>query len=411
MTITFWRLAAFMVTLALLLTQPALAKRPEGGGNGGGKGGGKDGGDAGSTGPLLSFSADKAIYAPGEQVQLSWASEGTRFCSASGDWEGKLATYGVYRTAPLSGPATYELKCAARGGGVSSTVNVAIADVETAPEPVPEPVPEPEPAPEPEPEPVLEPEPAPEPEPVPDPSLPTVALRAASAEVGAGGGTTLSWTSTDADTCTAGGGWNGIFGATGSRDVGPLYSDTTYTLSCAGAGGSAGAATTVVVVPTPSVSLSSSESLVDPGAMITLSWSANHADSCVASGGWLGSRDTAGSQQVGPIESSATFSLSCTGPGGTTLEMVSVSALGELSIRWVAPEENVDGTPLTDLRSYRIYYGGQSRDYTHTVDVVDPSATSHAFSAPSGDYYLTMTALDADGNESAYANEIMRSVP
>jgi hypothetical protein len=45
------------------------------------------------------------------------------------------------------------------------------------------------------------------------------------------------------------------------------------------------------------------------------------------------------------------------------------------------------------------------------MDLMDPAATSYAFSAPPGDYYITMTALDADGNESAYANEILRSVP
>ena len=93
------------------------------------------------------------------------------------------------------------------------------------------------------------------------------------------------------------------------------------------------------------------------------------------------------------------------------MQMVSVSTLGEISISWVAPHENVDGSALTDLSSYRIYYGTESRAYTESMDVMDPAATAHAFSAPSGDYYITMTALDADGNESAYANEILRTVP
>jgi hypothetical protein len=91
--------------------------------------------------------------------------------------------------------------------------------------------------------------------------------------------------------------------------------------------------------------------------------------------------------------------------------MVSVSAIGEIQISWVAPTENVDGTPLTDLASFRIYYGPDSRAYSNSVDVMDASATSYALNAASGDYYVTMTALDAEGNESAYANEILRSVP
>jgi hypothetical protein len=114
---------------------------------------------------------------------------------------------------------------------------------------------------------------------------------------------------------------------------------------------------------------------------------------------------------VSGLEASTTFSLNCQGVGGSAVAMTAVNTLGEVSINWVAPSENVDGTPLVDLRSYRIYYGLVSRSYSDSIDVVDPAATSHAFTVPSGDYYITMTALDADGNESAYANEILRTVP
>ena len=114
---------------------------------------------------------------------------------------------------------------------------------------------------------------------------------------------------------------------------------------------------------------------------------------------------------MGPITASTTFTLSCTGTGGSAVQMVSVSALGEISISWVAPTENVDGTPLTDLTSYRIYYGTESRAYSSSIEITNASATSHSFNAASGDYFVTMTALDGEGNESAYANEIVRSVP
>ena len=75
---------------------------------------------------------------------------------------------------------------------------------------------------------------------------------------------------------------------------------------------------------------------------------------------------------------------------------------------WVAPTENVDGTPLTDLAGYRIYYGDSSRDYSDMADVVDPVVTTHSITLISGSYYVAMTALDADGNESAYSNEVVK---
>ncbi len=93
------------------------------------------------------------------------------------------------------------------------------------------------------------------------------------------------------------------------------------------------------------------------------------------------------------------------------MAIVAVSVISDLTISWQAPTQNVDGSQLTDLASYRIYYGTQSGSYTQSVDVTDATATQHSFSAASGEYFVTMTALDMDGNESAYATEIVRSAP
>ena len=88
-----WRSSACLALVAvLLISQPVAAKRKDGAGGGPGGGGSDGGSDGGGTGPVLSFSSDKDSYQAGERVQLSWASEGARFCTASGDWDGKLAT-------------------------------------------------------------------------------------------------------------------------------------------------------------------------------------------------------------------------------------------------------------------------------------------------------------------------------
>jgi hypothetical protein len=118
-----------------------------------------------------------------------------------------------------------------------------------------------------------------------------------------------------------------------------------------------------------------------------------------------------GSEVLGPIDASTTFSLTCTGSGGSAVQMVAVDSESEVNVSWVAPTENVDGTALTDLAGYRIYYGPGSRDYDGMLEVNDPTATSHSFTATSGDWYITMTALDRDGNESAFSNEIVRAAP
>lgn len=147
------------------------------------------------------------------------------------------------------------------------------------------------------------------------------------------------------------------------------------------------------------------------GGSVTLTWTSTHADGCQAGGGWAGVRAVNGSAVVGPINGMTTFSLSCSGSGGNAMQMVSVVALGQVSVNWVAPSENVDGTPLSDLAGYRIYYGTETRSYDDSLVIDDPNATGHSFAATSGEYYLSMTALDLDGNESAYSNEIVRQVP
>jgi hypothetical protein len=90
--------------------------------------------------------------------------------------------------------------------------------------------------------------------------------------------------------------------------------------------------------------------------------------------------------------------------------MLSVSVLGSVNLAWEPPAENEDGSPVTDLTGYRIYYGSFSRDYDDEVTVNNGNATGWTVALPSGEYYFAMTAFDANGNESALSNEVQRSV-
>lgn len=80
---------------------------------------------------------------------------------------------------------------------------------------------------------------------------PTVTLSANPASVTAGQSTTLQWSSTDATTCSATGGWSGTKTPTGSQPVGPLNANSTFGLNCTGPGGS-GTASVAVNVAAPS---------------------------------------------------------------------------------------------------------------------------------------------------------------
>ncbi len=159
----------------------------------------------------------------------------------------------------------------------------------------------------------------------------------------------------------------------------------------------------------PDMSFSVSSALIASGSSVVLNWTSTDATSCTASGGWSGGLATSGSQTVGPLTANTTFTLGCSDGSETAIQMLTVSVSGLLALNWQAPTENVDGTPLTDLASYRIYYGEGSRNYSETVNVSDSAALNHSFSLISGSYYVAMTAIDLDGNESAFSNEVLKS--
>ena len=64
---------------------------------------------------------------------------------------------------------------------------------------------------------------------------------------------------------------------------------------------------------------------VSTGESPTLTWSATGATGCTASGGWAGNLATSGSRSTGALTSSTTFTLECTGPGGSATRQVTVA--------------------------------------------------------------------------------------
>lgn len=154
----------------------------------------------------------------------------------------------------------------------------------------------------------------------PTAAAPTVSIAANPASLVLGAASTLSWSSTNAAACTASGGWSGSRATSGTANVTPAATGTaTYTLSCTGAGGSASASATVTVsAPAPTVTISAAPTTITLGNTTTISWSTTDASSCIASGAWTGARATTGNQVVTPAASgSLSYTLSCTGAGGT----------------------------------------------------------------------------------------------
>lgn len=240
----------------------------------------------------------------------------------------------------------------------------------------------------------------------------SVSFSASSTLIASGSSVTLSWSASNANNCTASGGWSGSRPLSGSETVGPLTRETGFTLSCSGDGGGSVRQVTVRIDQGngASVDLSADPEYVESGGSSTLSWDASDASSCTASGGWSGDQPTSGSFTVGPISASTTYQLSCTGPSGTAMGMVTVQVVDKV-LRWQAPTQNVDGTPLTDLAGYVIYWGTDSRNYIGSHTINSPAVTEWEATMAPGSYYFAMTAFDSENNESGYSNEVLKIIP
>ncbi len=138
---------------------------------------------------------------------------------------------------------------------------------------------------------------------------------------------TLSWSSTNATSCTLTG---GLSGTSGTQSVTPT-SSTTYTLSCTGAGGTASDSVSVTVnsvtvqSPTADIKANGSDGPISVPATsgVSLTWTSTNATSCsVNPGAYSG---LTGTQTTSAIEAGRTFVVSCTGAGGTASDSVVVN--------------------------------------------------------------------------------------
>jgi len=90
---------------------------------------------------------------------------------------------------------------------------------------------------------------------------------------------------------------------------------------------------------------------------------------------------------------------------------VSQSALGSVTLNWVAPTENTDSSPLLDLAGYKIYYGTRSGEYNYEIQIDSAGLTTYVVENLVEDtYYFAATAFNSSGVESEFSREATKTV-
>jgi hypothetical protein len=88
----------------------------------------------------------------------------------------------------------------------------------------------------------------------------------------------------------------------------------------------------------------------------------------------------------------------------------SITLAGNATLSWDAPTTNADGTPLTDLAGYRIYFGTSPGIYSKNIDVGNMTVYRINNLTDGLTYFFAVTAYDSDGNESEYSNETSKTI-
>jgi hypothetical protein len=81
------------------------------------------------------------------------------------------------------------------------------------------------------------------------PAAPGISIAASPEAVGQNATTTITWSATNATSCTASGGWSGARALSGTEVSTAIAGATTFTLSCSGAGGSTSRSASVTIAP------------------------------------------------------------------------------------------------------------------------------------------------------------------
>ncbi|MGB5082811.1 MAG: FG-GAP-like repeat-containing protein [Burkholderiales bacterium] len=164
--------------------------------------------------------------------------------------------------------------------------------------------------------------------------------------------------------------------------------------------------------PAPTVALSAAPATIAGGQSTTLSWSSTDAASCAASGSWSGAKALSGSETAAP-SANATYTLSCTGAGGSTAKSATVTVTtpsgdtqpppvptGLVGSALSSTQIKLSWNPSTDNVGVAGYYV-----YLNDVALATTTATSftHSGLAAGVTYHYRVSAYDAVPNHSAWS--------
>lgn len=90
---------------------------------------------------------------------------------------------------------------------------------------------------------------------------------------------------------------------------------------------------------------------------------------------------------------------------------VAQASVGSATLNWTPPTQNSDGSPLTDLAGYNVYYGTAPGSYGTPIYLNNPGLSSYTVNnLSSNTYYFVVTAVNSMGVESNFSNMATKTI-
>lgn len=104
----------------------------------------------------------------------------------------------------------------------------------------------------------------------------------------------------------------------------------------------------------------------------------------------------------------------CGGGAGTDPTNSGPAGIVPTTVSWQKPTANDDGSPMTDLAGYQLYYAPETpvtADNSVSVAVLNPNQTTYVvWDLPPGTYHFTVTAVNLQGSESMMSDEATKTI-
>jgi hypothetical protein len=96
-----------------------------------------------------------------------------------------------------------------------------------------------------------------------------------------------------------------------------------------------------------------------------------------------------------------------------TATMTYTDGNGVAKVSWIAPTQNTDGSKITDLAGYMIYYGPGPDNLNQSIEVKDPRTTTYTVKKlKSGTtYYFSVVAFRAGGIRGGASPTVSNAIP